>query len=423
MRQPIFVLHRASGFPTQVFRGLAGRSRLPIHEVPKAKVQTSRKRIRPFKESTGDVSFNAWRIAHAVKKADALRWPDAPIQWLPAMGFLLENGHMFDWSGSDWRLNTGMARAYADFTGSSLAGRIAQGMALLFLEDQGYAYVGRFETEWVHRANTQNRSWPKDKDRAPDFIVENTQNEWVLAESKGGFCPRGSKPPIKQALYDGLTQLAGWEKHISPQPIKSLAIATFLREADDTGAETSLIAFVDPEPEVPDEPVEFGRDAVRRANYASWLSLMGFDAAATRLRQGEGEPQENEVPVLTLGGRKFVVSIASITRDSPDMSSPDFWDEFHRFLRWPDIWFRSATKIELVGLDLKVVRALSGATGSAISSELMALQPMEWEGASASVEGEGFQGSVLKDGSLLGMLSLGGPDKRDTEFEWIKVAL
>ncbi|WP_337137935.1 hypothetical protein [Sphingomonas aquatica] len=45
-----------------------------------------------------------------------------------------------------------MSSFYADFSGSGFAGRIAQGMALLFLEDKGYAYVGRFETEWTQRA-------------------------------------------------------------------------------------------------------------------------------------------------------------------------------------------------------------------------------------------------------------------------------
>ena len=222
---------------------------------------------------------------------------------------------MFDWTASEWCLNQGMSSFYADFSGSGMSGRIAQGMALLFLEDKGYAYVGRFETEWKQRATTQNRQWPAGKTKAPDFIAENGQKEWVLAESKGGFSSPGKKPPIKGALKDGLTQLDGWDKYISPQPIKSFAIGTFLRETGDTSGETSLIAFVDPElPEVPENPVEFPRDAVRRANYASWLSLMGLDGAAARLRVGEGSPQRYELPLFTVGEAPILSSERRVMR-------------------------------------------------------------------------------------------------------------
>jgi hypothetical protein len=325
-----------------------------------------------------------------------------------------------------------MSRFYADFSGSGMAGRIAQGMALLFLEDKGYAYVGRFETEWKQRAATQNRQWPTGKTQAPDFIAENAQKEWVLAESKGGFSSPGTKPPIKGALKDGLTQLDGWDKYISPQPIKSFAIGTFLRESGDTSGETSLIAFVDPEPEVPENPVEFPVDAVRRANYASWLSLMGLDDAAARLRVGEGDPQRYEFPLLTMGGRQYAVSIASVMPRYPDMPNREFWREFRdwQFWRefrdwqfWPLRWFRDGIDIELVGLDLKVLRALSSATQPAAASELMALEPLERRDTPADLEGGTFYGSVLSDGSLLGELRLRRPGEPFPDFEWIEVVL
>lgn len=404
----------------RVLRAFNGRSNLPVHELAKAKVEKPHGRTRPLPKASGKVQFSAWRLAHAVKKADCLRWPTAPIRWVGATGFLLENGHLFDWTASEWCLNEGMASFYADFSGSGMAGRIAQGMALLFLEDKGYAYVGRFETEWTQRAATQNRQWPVGKTKAPDFIAENAQKEWVLAESKGGFSSPGKKPPIKGALKDGLTQLDGWDKFISPQPIKSFAIGTFLRETGDTSNETSLIAFVDPEPEIPENPVEFPRDAVRRANYASWLSLMGLDEAAIRLRGGDGEPQRYELPLLTIGERQYAVSIASVMPRHRDLSSREFWRDWPF---WPFPWLRDGIDIELVGLDLKVLRALSSATQPAAASELMALEPSERRDTPTDLGGGTFYGSVFSDGSLLGELRLRRPGEPFLDFEWTEVEL
>lgn len=407
----------------QDIRALNKRSSLPIHELAKAKVEKPRGHIRPLPKASGDLRFGSWRLAHAIKKADCLRWPTAHIQWVGATGFLTENSHLFDWSASECSLNKGMSSFYADFVGTGIAGRIAQGVALLFLEEKGYAYVGRFETEWKQRAATQNRQWPADKTKAPDFILENAQHEWVLAESKGGFSTPGTKPPIKGALKDGLSQLDGWDKYIDPQPIKSFAIGTFLRESGDTSNETSLIAFVDPEPGAPESPVEFPPDVVRRANYASWLSLMGLDEAAARLRGGEGEPQRYELPLITVGGRQYAISIASVTLRQPDVSSREFWRDFRDWLFWLFFRFRDGIDIELVGLDLMVLRAMSSVIQPDSISGMMALEPFERRDEPADLSGGTFYGSIFSDGSLLGELRLQRAGAPFPDFEWIEVQL
>lgn len=407
----------------RVVRALSGRSKLPIHELAKAKVELPYGRTRPLPKASGSVEFSAWRLAHAVKKADCLRWPAAPILWVGASGFLLENGHLFDWTASEWCLHEGMSSFYADFSGSGMAGRIAQGMALLFLEDHGYVYVGRFETEWKQRAATQNKQWPTGKAKAPDFIAENGRKEWVLAESKGGISSPGTKPPIKAALGEGLTQLNGWDKYITPQPIKSFAIGTFLRETGDTAGETSLIAFVDPEPEAPENPVEFSSDAVRRANYVSWLSLMGLEAAAARLRGGNGKPELYELPILTVGQRQYAVIIASVMQRGPELSGRESWREFLDWPFWPYRRWRDGVDIELVGLDLKVVHALSAVARQTGSSELMALQPSERRDTPADLEGGKFYGSIFSDGSLLGALRLRRSAGAHFGLDWIEVEL
>lgn len=412
-----------SALPRQVLSAFNGNSSLPIHELKKANVQKPNARIRPFSKSSGNVKFSAWRLAHAIIKADCARWPSSLPLWIGPAGFLLENAQLFDWQAAKFCLNEGMSKFYADFSGSSLAGRIAQGMALLFLEEQGYAYVGRFETEWKRRAAAQSKSGPPGKKKAPDFIAENEKQEWVLAESKGGFASPASKPNIKSALNAGLTQLDGWDKHISPQPIKSFAIGTFLRESGDCSNETSLIAFVDPEPEEPEDPVEFQADAVRRANYASWLSLMGFDDAANRIRIGTGEPQRRTVPVIALGGREYAVSILSVSPTQPDLSSRELWDDL---LHWPFGIFgrlEQGLRVELVGLDLEVFKTLGSVQGSSKASALMQLKSLERRDALIESDGHTFYGSIFSDGSLLGELRQNRMRRPIPDFAWIEVEL
>lgn len=409
--------------PPNVVKAFSGKSGLPIHELEKAKVQKPRAHVRPFPDASGSVKFSAWRLAHAVKKADCLNPTSIPNLWTGTVGFLLENGHLFDWGKSEFALHKGMASHYADFSGSSLAGRIAQGMALLFLEEKGYAYLGRFETVWKQYAVAQNKPWPAGKTKAPDFIGENANKEWVLAESKGGFATPESKPNIKGALSDGLDQLDGWDKHITPQPKKSFAIGTFLRESGDASDERSMIAFVDPEPESLENPVELPADAVRRANFGAWLSFMGFDAAADRLRTGEGEPERRQVPVVTLGRQKFVVSITSITPRYPDLSTREFWDDFQEWRFFPFDMPRGGIQVEVVGLDLTVFEALRSRADQERTAGLMELKPGLQRDESTEFEGGAFYGSVLSDGSLLGELRFSRSARRFPSFEWIEVEL
>ena len=330
---PYIGLSHWIALPRQVLSTFNGKGSLPIHELDKVKVQKPYARIRPFPNSSGNVSFTSWRLAHAIKKADLAQCPSFQPLWAGAAGFLLENAQFFDVSP-------------------------------------------------------------------------------------------GNKPNIKHRLKDGLEQLDGWDKYITPQPIKSFAIATFLRESRDCSEETSLIAFVDPEPEAPEDPVEFPSDAVRRANYASWLSLMRFDDAANRIRFGAGEPQRRSVPVIALAGRNYAVSILSVSPKQPDLSSREFWDDLRY---WPFGCARilkQGLRVELVGLDLEVFKALGSVQGSSISSTLTQLKPQKWLDA-APIESDGctFYGSIFSDGSLLGELQQNRMRSPIPEFKWREIVL
>ena len=397
---------------------LNGQSRLPMHELPKTTIEKPNARIRPLPTTSGDLNFSAWGLAHAIKKADCARWPSPNIGCREIVGHIAEHAALFDWGKLPLCLKDGMSTFYFDSSRSSLAGRIGQGMALLFLEKKGYNYVGRFETVWRSRAATKKKRQTASKFKAPDFIVADASNNWVLAEAKGGFVPPETNPNIKGALKSGLSQLIGWETRITPQPIKSYVIGTYLRESGDTNKETSVITFVDPEPEPPYDPVAFPTDAVRRANYASWISLMGFREAADRVRAGSGETQSITIPVIELRRHKYALSVISVSRMHPDLSSREFWKGVRLWPFGPFDWFETGIRIQLAGLNLDVLNALGSAQNSEAKSVLMELDPEERFDEPIRLDDSSFYGSVFSDGSLFGELRLNPRGGFKIPFEW-----
>ena len=395
--------------PSEILRTFNGRSRLPVFEIEKKIVQKPYARVRPLTQATGDLSFGAWRLAHALKKADCARRPSSSLLWVGTVGFLLEHAHLFDWSSEDLRLNPGMSDFYADFTRTSIAGRIAQGMALLFLEGEGYAYVARFDSTVRHIGSGKSSSAGRQqRPKEPDFIVENGAKEQALAEAKGRFVPVDGDPYIKGDLKAALEQLSSGSALIIPQPLKSFAVGTFLREVDDYSEEPSLIAYTDPPPDEPDDPVELPGDAVRRANYASWLSLMGFDGSVRRLRTRSGEPERLTVPIITVGEHQYVVTIASVRPEHGREPVDDaFWHHIKDRPGRPFELFRDGVVLELVGLGLEVVKTLGIAIREPLQvEELMGIQPIDGTDVPAEVDGGAFYGSVFSDFSLLGEIRI-----------------
>lgn len=290
--------------PIDMIRAFSGHSNLPVYEFSESDVVQPQYEISPrTAQATEQFPVHAWRLAHAVKKADCARWPTSRILWPTVTGFLLENIDLFDWNSANLRLGSGMSGYYADFSRTSLSGRIGQGMALLFLEDRGYSYVGRFDALYPQCRRAS---------KTPDFIVENNMKEQALAEAKGRFVPPKDSPEIKKNFRKALIQLRGGHKHLSSSVHRGFAIGTFLREIGDRHEDPSLTAYVETGPGKAQGPVGLPPGAIRRANYAAWLSLMGFEGAAGRLRARAGEPERLRIPLFRLGEATYVVAITSI---------------------------------------------------------------------------------------------------------------
>ena len=289
--------------------------------------------------------------------------------------------------------------------------------------ERGYSYVGRLAAELRrHAYNKPPKSTRQKAGRLPDFVLENGSRDRALAESKGKFVPLGGTPNIKGTLSDALDQLASGGRLLRSKPQKSYAVGTFLREIGDWSQEPSLIAFVDPEPDEAGDPVELPLDAIRRTNYASWLSLMGFDDSARRLRTKEGGVERHNVPTVALGRHRYVVAVASIRpRYGRQVLDPDLWQWIWRCPAWCLAPFLDSICIEIIGLDLEVVRTLGETIRRQRSADLMAIEPEDRSDVPSEFDGGEFLGSVFSDGSLLGEITI--PRVGRPDIEWIGVDL
>lgn len=365
---------------------------LPLYELDISNIMKSKGKLRPFENPRGftkdprclprgkppnNMRFSGWRLAHAVKKADYLKRP--PFWFLSQVGFFLEQMSTLDWRQDNLRLFKGMSRAYPDFTGTSLAGRIGQGVAILFMEDAGYAFVGHYP---------RSASKP-----GPDFVFENNSGVHALVEAKGSFVKPAREQNIKGKLRGAVSRLRAARKVAHN---KSYAIATYLREVGDTHTEPSLVAFVDPKRKRAKDANDQDPDRIRRENYAAWLDAMGLFESASDLRERRGRVENLRLtlPTLDVIGRRFALAITSLHPRTEQMigvlGGP-----------WP---FWGSFMFDVVGIETGNLRVIEKALTIASGNLFSEIQPLKLNATKELDRVDGFSGSILSDGTLLGEL-------------------
>jgi hypothetical protein len=380
-----------------MFGGLArllvafGTSSVDIYEWAEADVRKRRLSKGPVWSNLATpqpaLLFNGWQLAHAVIKTDYLVERD----WLlPGLGFLLQIDRIVDFgAGHNLRLVTGSPASLNDFTRTSLAGRVGQGLSLLFAQREGYAFVCHLASDpqvVAHIAALPKKA----KKRAADFLFENQKLERMILESKASFTQADNKPsPIKSTLKDALTgQVDYWMSRIAPAAQKGFAVYSCLRESGNPVP--SALIFVDPPRQLVRQPIDFPEGLVRRHNYAAWLSLMGLRQTATNLISFERRDRtEVELPVIQIGKRKFAVSAHSST------------EKIHRWV--------------CTGLDVEVVATI-GAALDGDDGPLLAFGQDLSESIPRSVDGVDY-GSIFPDGSYFGLFDERSPFHRFQGYE------
>lgn len=405
----------------------AARATLPIVELDRIQVERQRARIRPLPSASGTLHITAWNLYHAAKKAElACSFTVGQIDHL-ARCFADEHHGLFRWNGTELRLLQGVTDMYETAAQASRARTIGEGMLLLSMQHQGYAFWDRFDLlikralrkqpldhpESVRRARAiRRRIEAHGNGKRSDFVVENSKRQTAVAEAKGSFVSPLATSAIKTDLRGALEQLAAIKSLISPQPTKTYAVGTYLREENDTHADGSLLAFVDPVDQIDtDLAVEFPADWVRRGNYAAWLLGMGFSEAANALRNGTTRDGiDVSLPLKRVGGRDYAYVVTGVSL-RPDRARRFPRELLREWWHWPEFWFgpwRDFLQLTVLGLRVDVLAAISRALVVPQEQSLLTVEP------AVAVDAGAFDGSVMPDGTMCGTVAVDG--LRDTQL-------
>lgn len=412
----MFPLHWYAQLLSLLPIGPAGsHSSLPVHDL--TSTFGSKAPLRPLPAATGNLSFSMWRLAHAVKKAECVNPVHANVANSMALGFLLENQHLFDYSGMQFNLADGAASYLDDFSQTGLTGRVAQGFALLQMEAAGYGFVARFDT-FRKKCGVAVPKVPSRKKgasgkpilkpiRSPDFVVEKSSGDLALVESKGSFLHSGKLGDIKGSLSDALKQLAPWGSQFSPAITKKFAIGTYLREPDVSDSEPSLLALVDPKGGQDEDATPIPPALVRKLNYAGWLGAMGYLAPCRLLSSASPLDRASETfQVADFGGSRYAyIPIALV----PGQQSDERLRVFRIPLPWPGDYTMAALRdtgaemVMVLALDVQVLERV------ALASRLRDWSLLEDESPGQGDTGfrpnrDGENGSRFIDGSFIGLV-------------------
>ena len=402
-----------------------------------------------------------WQFFHAAVKTELTHSFTAAQAYGKAIGYANYRNDILDWQRFNLRLTERDKRDLEDFANADTAGRFGEAIAYLTMISMGYVYWDRLEVllkrvlqqQEVEHDDALRRIYTVRQSRLTgkqsDFVFEKNNRHTSLMEAKGSFVSRKrNKPTLKRDLQYALRQLKRWTGRIRPTPNKSFAIGTYFRDVDDP-ADPSLIAVVDP-PGEPDEkvpPIELPDDAIRRGNYGAWLIGMGFEEAGNALRlaavsgDARQRPSEVELPVISVNGHRFALKLESFLWDPklpsmlnnpplhhgsfPFISSDPRWHEiaykYWRAYRHPFFLLHESLRgfaddlksdfsgCGVTGIELNTLKLIEKALAAPESTALLrheSLQQFSALSVEKSNSEQGFAGSILPDGTMLGEIGL-----------------
>ncbi|WP_156952551.1 hypothetical protein [Microvirgula aerodenitrificans] len=360
-----------------------GKTSIEVYEWKEADIRRQRLPNSPdfgkLTKQQPDLAFNGWGLAHAIVKADYLNRRNLTM---PGLGFLLQADNLIDFRTSPIQLKVGASKALNDFSLTSLAGRVGQGLAILYGHHLGLNFNAHLSSH-VQSLSAGSPGAMHKGEKMADFLFSNC-SKTVLIESKGSFTLEKNCPTkIKSVLKDALTkQVDPWMGYLQPTPHNGYVVYSCLREGSWA---PSALSIVDPngdDGKAADVP--FRSEQVIRENYGAWLRAMGLSQAAERLTRQYGtaveeefdaQPVKTEFLVYEHGGREFAV-----------VAEPYNWYPFHFYDR------------PAVGIDLAVLKAIASAiktSGLALAEQLADL-PAQLSAPQESC-------SIFPDGSVFGL--------------------
>lgn len=288
-----------------------GTKRLPVFEMAANTVQMPRLARAPswanVTEPKDDLSFSGIQLAHSVIKADFLDYRN-PL--LPGIGFVLQSHDIVDWQSQDFCLKPGASKILNDFVLTSLAGRIGQGLAILFCHNEKLCFTAHLR-QFLESRGILTRDANGELLPIADFVFDGPGNR-AIVEAKASLSIRKNEPSRVKSIFKKAleTQVNPWMPRVNPSATKSFVISTYLREKPDPAADPSALVFVDPSRDGGNGDIVLSREAVCRENYAAWLSAMGLVDEANRLRQRQIEGHEKSLFVVyNIAGLPFAFPI------------------------------------------------------------------------------------------------------------------
>ncbi|WP_429182157.1 hypothetical protein [Aeromonas salmonicida] len=249
------------------------------------------------------LSITGYALAHAVVKADYL---DRRNLTMPGIGFLLQASSIFYFGKRHLELKPGTGGLLNDVSLSSMAGRVGQGLAILYGHRLGLKFTAHLNS-YVASLPTGSIGLTNKKIAMADFLFAN-HKKTVLVESKGSFTlqendPTQIKTVLKTALQD---QIDPWMKKLTPTPSNGYVIYSCLR---DGSSARSAIFVVDPEGDN-DKSAHLSIDIEQtmKENYGAWLRAMGMIDSATRLLNSSVDLKQKykyDILIKDIGGHKF----------------------------------------------------------------------------------------------------------------------